>query len=76
MIEMGVVLHKRGRGSVYIFNSNQEIRGSVGPVKQQYKLKWPKVRWGYSDSGVIVTNCTLGAYFANTKGGSRTFVIA
>ena len=27
--------------NVYIFVSNQQSRGSVGPVKQQYKLKWP-----------------------------------
>ena len=34
-----------------------------------------KVRRGYSDSGVIATNCTSGAYFLNTRGGSQTFVI-
>ena len=35
-----------------------------------------KVRRGYSDSGVIATNCTSGAYFSNTRGGSQTFAIA
>ena len=35
-----------------------------------------KVRWGYSDSGVIATNCISNSHFLCDKGGSQTFGLA
>ena len=52
----------------------QQVDRSITlPVTYQYTCK---IGWGYSDSGVTVTNSTSSTHFSNIKGGSRIFAIA